>query len=157
MLGRDLLVAPVFSAEGDVSYYLPEGRWTRLLPALGQAQAEVVEGGRWIREKHGFMSMPLFARPGSIIPVGAVDSKPDYDYASGTVFHVFEPVEGAQALAVVVDLGGQAALSCSAALSGRKLAIRVTGRTGRYKAILHGAKESVLALEAGKEFIVDLG
>ena len=31
MLGPDLLVAPVFSDEGDVTYYVPEGTWTHFL------------------------------------------------------------------------------------------------------------------------------
>src|SRR5665648_759059 len=31
MLGESLLVAPVFSADGVVEYYLPEGTWTHLL------------------------------------------------------------------------------------------------------------------------------
>jgi len=59
MLGGDLLVAPVFSEDGEVSYYLPEGEWTRLLTG------EKVSGGKWITEKHGFFSLPLLQRPGS--------------------------------------------------------------------------------------------
>jgi alpha-D-xyloside xylohydrolase len=31
MLGDSLLVAPVFSHDGSVNYYVPEGRWTNLL------------------------------------------------------------------------------------------------------------------------------
>ena len=31
MLGDSLLVAPVFSEEGEVEYYLPGGIWTNLL------------------------------------------------------------------------------------------------------------------------------
>ena len=37
MLGDSLLVAPVFSADGWVEYYVPEGRWTHYL------SGEVVE------------------------------------------------------------------------------------------------------------------
>jgi alpha-D-xyloside xylohydrolase len=59
MLGADLLVAPVFSEDGEVSYYLPDGEWTRLLTG------EAVKGGRWITEKHGYLSLPLLARPGA--------------------------------------------------------------------------------------------
>ena len=33
LLGPDLLVAPVFSASGDVEYYLPAGRWTNWFTA----------------------------------------------------------------------------------------------------------------------------
>ncbi|GAA3652663.1 alpha-xylosidase [Microbacterium marinilacus] len=61
LLGPDLLVAPVFTAEGDVELYLPEGRWTSLLTG------ETVEGGGWRRERHGFDSLPLYARAGSAV------------------------------------------------------------------------------------------
>jgi len=61
MLGEDLLVAPVFSEDGEVSYYLPDGEWTNLLTG------EKVKGGCWRTEKHGFLSMPLFVRGGKKI------------------------------------------------------------------------------------------
>ncbi len=43
MLGPALLVAPIFSPAGEVSYYLPEGEWRNLLtgedrPGTGLAQ-----------------------------------------------------------------------------------------------------------------------
>ncbi len=41
LLGPSLLVAPVFSADGEVEYYLPAGRWTNWFTN------EVVEGGAW--------------------------------------------------------------------------------------------------------------
>lgn len=63
MLGDALLVAPVFSFDGVVDYYVPEGRWTQLLTG------EVVQGGRWVRETHGTMSLPLLLREGYSIPV----------------------------------------------------------------------------------------
>jgi alpha-D-xyloside xylohydrolase len=59
MLGADLLVAPVFSDDGEVSYYLPAGEWTRLLTG------EKLNGGRWITEKHDFLSLPLLVRAGA--------------------------------------------------------------------------------------------
>jgi alpha-D-xyloside xylohydrolase len=61
MLGPDLLVAPVFSAEGDVTYYLPEGEWTHLLTGA------TATGPRWIQERHGFESLPLYVRPGATV------------------------------------------------------------------------------------------
>jgi alpha-D-xyloside xylohydrolase len=84
MLGDDLLVAPVFRADGDVSYYVPEGTWTHVLTG-----AEVT-GPRWHREQHSFMSVPLLARPGAVIPVGAVEDRPDYDYAEGVTLQVYQ-------------------------------------------------------------------
>ena len=44
MLGDSLLVAPVFTKDGDVTYYLPDGKWTHLL------SNETKVGGRWMRE-----------------------------------------------------------------------------------------------------------
>jgi alpha-D-xyloside xylohydrolase len=89
MLGDDLLVAPVFEAGGEVSYYVPAGTWTHFLTG-----AEVT-GPRWHREQHGFMSLPLLARPGAVIPVGAVEDRPDYDYADGVTLHVYRLADGA--------------------------------------------------------------
>ena len=63
MLGPDLLVAPVFTASGDVEYYLPRGRWTNWFTR------EETEGGGWRRETHAFDSVPLWIREGAVIPV----------------------------------------------------------------------------------------
>ncbi|MFW6292440.1 MAG: alpha-xylosidase [Spirochaetota bacterium] len=76
MLGDAILVAPVLSPEGDVSFYLPEGRWTHLL------DERVLDGGRWHREAYDYFSLPLFARPGSEIAWGTIDDRPDYDFGS---------------------------------------------------------------------------
>jgi alpha-D-xyloside xylohydrolase len=85
MLGDDLLVAPVFSAGGEVTYYVPAGRWTRW------STGETVEGPRWVRETHGFDSVPLLVRPGAVIPEGARHDRPDYDYADGVTLRLYQP------------------------------------------------------------------
>jgi len=59
MLGGDLLVAPVFSEDNIVTYYLPEGDWKQYITG------ETIKGGRWITEKHGFLSMPVLVRQGA--------------------------------------------------------------------------------------------
>ena len=41
------------------------------------------------------MSLPLLARPGAVIPVGAVEDRPDYDYADGVTLHVYQLADGA--------------------------------------------------------------
>ncbi len=67
MLGEALLVAPVFSYDGVVDFYLPAGKWTNVFTG------EVVDGGRWVREKYDCLSLPLFARHGFSIPVALKD------------------------------------------------------------------------------------
>jgi alpha-D-xyloside xylohydrolase len=69
MLGPSLLVAPVMSFDGVVDYYLPAGRWTDFF------SGKVVEGGRWQREQHGYLSLPLLVRPNSILVVGDQDQR----------------------------------------------------------------------------------
>ena len=63
MLGDSLLVAPVFSPDGEVDYYLPAGRWTNFFTG------EVVDGPRWVREMHSMLSLPLMVRPNSVLAV----------------------------------------------------------------------------------------
>jgi leucyl aminopeptidase len=53
------------------------GGWTSLL------NGQVRSGGRWWREQHGFLTLPLYVAPGTVLPWGADDSRPDYDYAEG--------------------------------------------------------------------------
>jgi len=101
MLGPSLLVAPVFSQDGTVSYYLPPGRWTSLL------DGGVADGGAWRTEKHGYKSLPVMVRPGSIIPVGTEEGRPDYDYADGVVYHLFQPAPGFECSATVVSSEGR--------------------------------------------------
>ncbi|WP_327665916.1 alpha-xylosidase [Streptomyces sp. NBC_00498] len=87
MLGPDLLVAPVFSADGDVEFYVPEGTWTHLLTG------ERVEGPTWRRERHGFDSLPLYVRPGAVLPMGADASRPDGDWLTGLTLLVTPDTE----------------------------------------------------------------
>jgi alpha-D-xyloside xylohydrolase len=101
MLGPSLLVAPVFSEDGDVSFYLPDGKWTHLLTG------EVVEGGRWRKERHNFMSLPLYARPNSLIAWGGRDDRPDYDFHDGAVFAAYGLDDGAEASASIPSAAGE--------------------------------------------------
>ena len=103
MLGPDLLVAPVFREDGVVDYYVPDGSWTHL------QTGETVTGPRWVREEHAFDSVPLLVRPGTVLPVGAVDDRPDYDYADGVTLHVFGLADGASVTTVVPTVSGDVA------------------------------------------------
>jgi alpha-D-xyloside xylohydrolase len=88
MLGPDLLVAPVMSAEGEVRFYLPEGTWTELLTG------ERVAGSRWITRTYGFDALPLFVRQGAVIAFGAVDDQPEYDWTDDVRLRWYAPAEG---------------------------------------------------------------
>lgn len=62
LLGRDLLVAPVFEAETTRDVYLPDGEWRDFW--TGDRYA----GGRTVHVDAPLETMPLFVRGGSVIP-----------------------------------------------------------------------------------------
>lgn len=143
MLGDSLLIAPVFSPDGVVQYYLPEGRWTNFITG------DVVEGGRWVREKHGYMSIPIMARPGSVIPVGSNSDRPDYDYAENVTFHLFELQENVEVSRVVPKTNGETSLIFRAEREGEKIHITVDGEQKTWFALLRGLR-SIKMLEGGE-------
>lgn len=142
MLGDSLLVAPVFTPEGVVDYYLPAGRWTSFLTG------EIVEGGRWVRERHDFMSVPLMVRPNSVIAVGANDQRPDYDYADGVTFHAFALDDGVEATAVVPASDGGVAMSATVRREGEALIVKAEGATRPWSVVLRGIQD-VRVVEGG--------
>jgi alpha-D-xyloside xylohydrolase len=90
MLGPDLLVAPVFGDEGDVDVYVPAGAWT------GYLDGAPVSGPGWVRQRHGFDSLPLLVRPGAVVAVSGRTDRPDYDDAVAPTFEVFGLGDGEQ-------------------------------------------------------------
>ncbi|MGP3957840.1 alpha-xylosidase [Nonomuraea sp. 3N208] len=137
MLGPDLLVAPVLSTEGDISYYVPEGVWTRLL------DGETVTGPGWRRERHGFDSLPLLVRPGAVLPVGAREDRPDYDYADGVTLQVYRLADDSSRTVTVpaVD-GGAGAVFAVTRTDGRIRARRLQGTPARWSLLLAGVREA---------------
>jgi alpha-D-xyloside xylohydrolase len=108
MLGSDLLVAPVFSPS-EVSFYLPAGRWTEFF------SGHSVEGGRWMTQRHGFDSLPLYVRAGAVLPLGARDDRPDYDYRDGLTLAAYPGPDGDQSVLVTTPDGQTAEYTVSRA------------------------------------------
>lgn len=129
MLGPSLLVAPVMHSDGHVDYYLPAGAWVNLL------SGETVEGDTWRRETHDYLSLPLMARPNSVIPMGADETRPDYDYTDGLELHVFRPEDGTITVKVP-DLRGNVAATYTLHIAGGQ--VTVDADTDRpYRVIVH--------------------
>jgi alpha-D-xyloside xylohydrolase len=100
MLGDDVLVAPIFTDDGTVEYYVPEGTWTNVLTG---AQ---VTGPRWAREQHDFHTLPLLARPDSVIALGADDQHPVSAWADGVELRVHAFADGAEQTVVIPSTDG---------------------------------------------------
>jgi alpha-D-xyloside xylohydrolase len=101
MLGADLLVAPVLSADGRVEYLLPAGTWTNLLTG------EVRAGGGWHREVHDVMSMPIWVRAGTVLATTERVDRPDHDHLDGLILTVHPGGTGTRTTTVTSPTTGR--------------------------------------------------
>ena len=90
MLGSNLLVAPIFNDQGLATFYVPEdeGKWISIL--TGKAY----EGGRWYKEKFDDFTLPLLARPNSVIITGRYNDETMCDYTDHPIVNVYEMKDG---------------------------------------------------------------
>ncbi len=128
MLGENILVAPVFKKSGDVDYYLPKGKWTNML------SNKVIDGGRWIKENHGFMSLPLMAKENSIIAFGEKENSTEYDYIDGLQLDIFELNSVAET--DICDMFGNKVLSVKAVNQNGKISIELDRNCGNLKILM---------------------
>ena len=132
MLGDSLLVAPVFSHDGCVSYYVPEGHWTNLL------NGNVIEGPRWVREIHDFLSLPLLVRPNSVIPTGSRIDRPDYDYSDGVTLWVYQLEDGKNVKVEIPSLDGKVETTFNIQREGKAIHIQRQGSSKAWNVNLVG-------------------
>ncbi len=99
MLGADILVAPVFSATGDVDFYLP-GR--HLDPS---ADRRAGRGGTLAARTARLPLAPAVRPARRRDPVGRRTDRPDYDYLEGLRLRVFAGGEGMAEVVVTAPDG----------------------------------------------------
>ncbi|MGI6333950.1 MAG: alpha-xylosidase [Saccharofermentanales bacterium] len=135
MFGSDILVAPVFSETGTVSYYLPEGIWTSFI------SGEEVTGGRWVEENHDYFSLPVMVRPNAVIPVGSDTTRPDYDYANDITFHVFQMSEGKSLVCEVLDINADLCAKLMITRSHDQISVVVSDTIKPWKILMRGIEK----------------
>jgi alpha-D-xyloside xylohydrolase len=91
----------------------------------------VQAGGKWHRARHGFDSLPLFVRPGTVLPFGAQDDRPDYDHTEGVTFRLYELADETTATCLVPTLQGEPGVTCTVRRAGRTVDVRLSGRVPR--------------------------
>ena len=121
MLGDSLMAAPIFNEEGKAWYYLPEGKWTDYLTG------EVKEGGRFYQGTYDYFSLPLYVKENTLLAIGDIDNRPDYDYANNCQLHLYAPVEGKEAVCQISDADGNIVLTVKAKLVDGKVEVSAEG------------------------------
>jgi alpha-D-xyloside xylohydrolase len=86
MLGDGLLAAPVFHEDGHCDVYLPDGMYTNFFTG------EVVQGGRLVRGKYNYMSLPVFIPENTLLAMGRND-RAEYDYHENITVHAYQLTE----------------------------------------------------------------
>lgn len=164
MLGDSLLVAPIFNENSIAEYYLPEGRWTNFLTG------EERQGGKWYSEEHGYLSIPLYAKAGSIVAVGSKDNGPVYDYAQDVTFYVYAMKDGMTKTCAVYNKENEVDTEITVAKEGNAYKITINGKKpckvilvneSSVSAICNGSMviqdgNCVITPDAGSEVIVNL-
>ena len=87
MLGSSILVCPVLSGSGNVSFYVPAGNWTNFLTR------ETVTGPRIVSRKTEINELPIYIRPNSILTSHSGDA---------ITFSCFQLAEGKVAAAEIL-------------------------------------------------------
>ncbi len=142
MLGESLLIAPVFSNDNAVTYYLPEGRWTNFL------SGKTLVGPGWETETHDFMSLPMMVRPNSIIAIGNHDDRPDYDYGEGVTLRLYELEDGKKAQVEIPSLRGEIQTTFTVKREGRIITVKRQGKSRAWQLLLVGIPR-ITSVDAG--------
>jgi alpha-D-xyloside xylohydrolase len=150
MLGDSLLVAPVFSHDGSVTYYVPQGRWTNLLTG------KQVEGPGWKRETHDFMSLPLLARSNSVIPMGSHSDKPDYNYSDGVTLQIYQLDDGKSIRVEIPALNGKIETLFDIQRDGKNIHIKRQGSTKPWDVLIVDGGTFLQAGEQDNELNIQL-
>jgi alpha-D-xyloside xylohydrolase len=129
MFGDALLVAPVFH-DTRAEYYLPEGEWVHLLTG------ETRRGGRWCFDELDYFGMPLWIRPGTVVPMGTDAARVDYDYAAG-VRLVFGRLDGSTARTVdLVNARGKPSTRYDITQDGKRLTVTNADKRHDFRIVL---------------------
>jgi alpha-D-xyloside xylohydrolase len=150
MLGKSLLVAPIFREDGMVSYYVPDGYW------MNYFTNERISGGAWREEYHNYLSIPLWVRPNTVLAVSKTDNRPDYDYAQDVVLHVFELEEGCSVSTSICNRDGIPELQATIKRREKHITLETEGAGKPWSVLLRGVY-NIQAVIGGSYRSVSMG
>ncbi len=130
MLGASLLCAPIFSADGTVRYYVPEGSWTNIMTR------ERIVGPTWRTEHHDYYTMPLLVRENTLLVTGKTDSTPEYDYLDAVTVTIYDLAPDREAFTEVFSAGGLRSATIRARMTDGRLVLRAEGLSGICRLLL---------------------
>jgi alpha-glucosidase len=165
LLGRDLLVAPLYEAGVTArQVYLPEGTW------YDWHTGERHDGGRWLLAEAPMDRIPLYARGGAVIPMWPeAPASTDGHHPELIELHVFAPREDGVHRSLLHEddgltfSGGRLKTTFELTREADRLTLRAEVEGDGYpefareafRVVLHGGEEQTIA-NAGEPFTVEL-
>ncbi|MBC8610531.1 alpha-xylosidase [Massilimaliae timonensis] len=147
-MGDNIVVAPVFNDRGEVDFYLPQGSWKSLI------DEEELEGGRWYHRVYDYFGLGLFVNVNSILPVGKVDDRPDYEYLDGITYQLDPTEDGVKMSAQVYRVDGTLGETVTAVREGNRITVSVENAAYPWQAKAFG--QTVTADKGIKEVVITL-
>lgn len=121
MLGDSLMVAPIFTESGEVEFWLPEGSWTHLW------HNDRLDGSRWHKQYHDMLSLPVYVRENTLLPIGNNDQVPDYEWNKDVSFHLFQLHDGFEASSDILAGDGSVIFTLNAKRQENIITVCATG------------------------------
>ncbi|MBQ7980991.1 MAG: alpha-xylosidase, partial [Oscillospiraceae bacterium] len=110
-------------------FYLPVGgEWTDI------QTGEKLMGGSWYQKKYDYFGLPLYAKPGSIIPMGDFVRDVEYDYLTNATFRIFGLEDGKSASRKIYDKEANEIFEITAVRNGDEIALSFTKTDSAFKA-----------------------
>lgn len=146
LLGDSLLCAPVMNEEGLAEFYLPAGEWTDL---LAPQDAPLISGGKWFRKSCGYLEMPLYVRPDTILVLGDFRDNVCYDYLSHAEVRICGLADGHSASAEIYSADGGHFCTLNAERIGNRITLSCSTGGVRYTVTVSGTGIRIPAAENG--------
>jgi alpha-D-xyloside xylohydrolase len=145
MLGKNLLVAPIFNEEGTATYYLPKGKWMNFF------DGEVVEGGTYYEGKYDYFNLPLYVKPNSILPLSGNTEEVVYDYTEDITLNVSYLEDGKVAKCIINNVDTSIGLELSIERTGSTYIIHTIASSKPFKVLFRTLKD----IEVVEDIVVE--
>lgn len=142
MFGNSLLISPVLSEDGSCKTYIPTGVWTDLFTH------ERIQGPRYINRIVDSETVPMYARPNSIIATRTPESSNFRFFLDNVTFTCFELSDGSSAECEVYEDGAGTSGLVSISRAGLKITVRTKGFGQNKRVLLSGITNVVSVSES---------
>jgi len=102
----------------------------------------------WHKQRHDFLSLPVYVRDNTLLALGNNDQKPDYAWHEGTAFQLFNLADGAETRCEVPAANGETVFMLCVKREGKRLTVEGSGHATGWTLCLRNIQQ-VTGIEGG--------